>query len=206
MITDRTCDVCGTLWTPRTRYQAARNKTCGPTCMAVAISRKRADMVAPLIDRLMARISVDHETGCWNWTAGTVRGYGSLKHDGISIGAHRASYEHHHGPIPDGLCACHKCDNRACINPEHLFLGSQAENVADMDAKGRRVSPKGSGNSQAKINEADVMAIRAAVGVTHKALGERYGITRSAVQAIRAGRNWGHVALVAAQIRKEIAA
>lgn len=85
-------------------------------------------------------------TPCWLWTAsfGTA-GYGQIGVGGAvgrPIGAHRVSWELHNGPIPDGMCALHKCDVKACVNPEHLFTGTLIDNVADMMEKGRHVAPR----------------------------------------------------------------
>jgi hypothetical protein len=84
---------------------------------------------------------VDKTGGCWNWTGGRGdHGYGSFTGDGgVAISAHRYSFQLHNGPIPDGLVICHCCDNPACVKPEHLFLGTQRDNVHDMIQKGRRV-------------------------------------------------------------------
>jgi hypothetical protein len=76
--------------------------------------------------------------GCWEWTACTRNGYGRLGLNGGVADAHRLSWEMHYGQIPNGLCVLHHCDNRLCVRPDHLFLGTRGDNIADMDAKGRR--------------------------------------------------------------------
>jgi hypothetical protein len=86
---------------------------------------------------------VNKTDACWLWTATRHHrwGYGHIRADGKNKAAHRVSWELHFGPIPDGLLVCHKCDNPLCVNPAHLFLGTNADNAADRVAKGRSVYP-----------------------------------------------------------------
>lgn len=147
------------------------------------------------------------------------RGYGSSRRNGRKVYAHRWAWEQEHGPIPPGLFVLHRCDNPPCINVEHLFLGTHADNMADMVAKGRspvgdrnpsrrhpeRVSrgprpstwgrPVGEAHGSHKLTEAEVMEIRRlrADGMTARAIGPLFGVSDSTVLLIAKGRKWGHL-------------
>lgn len=142
---------------------------------------------------LFARTRVDEASGCWIWLKTRNRdGYGCLGFGGKQHLAHRLSYEVHCGPLPRGTSVCHHCDKPACINPDHLFLGTQADNISDMVAKGRQA--RGRRVSGAKLNERDVSAIRAAIGPRglHTALAKKFGVSSQQIADIRKGKYWGY--------------
>lgn len=134
---------------------------------------------------------------CWLWLGWTQRGYGMFRPENSrstsrrKVLAHRLSYEHFNGPIPDGMVVRHTCDTPACVNPEHLVVGTHAENHADMVVKGRH--PRGAGHGMAKLTEADVFAIRASGGVTQEALGRQYGVTQASISCIQLRKSWTHI-------------
>lgn len=159
---------------------------------------------APLEARLWRQIDRRGKDDCWPWVAKSkIDGYGVIGKGGRSAGkilAHRAVWESVNGPIPKGdgyhgTVVLHSCDNRLCCNPAHLRLGTQADNVRDMDAKGRRVAVlrHGTEHHMTKITEDDVRAIRAS-SEPRKVLAERYGMTEAGIKTIRARRTWKHVA------------
>lgn len=139
---------------------------------------------------------VDKSGDCWNWTgARNSGGYGSMGEGK----AHRISYELNIGPIPSGrghhgICVCHTCDNRACVNPAHLFLGDHADNMADAAAKGRFGDRSGAKNPRAKLTPDDVENIRAnAMNLTRQEIADMFGVSKSLVEKILSGKVWKNV-------------
>lgn len=136
--------------------------------------------------------------GCWEYTGNRGRnGYGHVKINRRSALAHRIAWALVNGPIPDGLCVLHRCDNRPCCNPDHLFLGTLVDNNADRHAKGRSRggSLKGNDNGSAKLNARDVAEIRKrrGNGMRQSHIAELFGISQSQVSDIVNRKQWTHV-------------
>lgn len=141
--------------------------------------------------------------GCWEWTGNLARGYGRLRLNDkkrTRIQVHRFSWELHQGPIPDGALVCHRCDNRRCVRPDHLFLGTYSDNALDSVAKGRnykgpRASFKGEAHPMAKLTEQQVRAIRQeyANGIKRREIATRYGISPNHVNFIARRDSWKHI-------------
>lgn len=170
-------------------------------------------------EHLTKRSRVSQETGCWEWQ-GSVNewGYGTMGGDGGgSVQAHRVSFAVFNGYVPRGSCVCHRCDNPRCVNPEHLFLGTNSDNVADKVEKKRQARGEtrgdryargarhgaathpesfvGSGNGRAKLTEDDVRRLRAmAPALSVSELARNFGITRGVASKIVRRELWKHVA------------
>jgi hypothetical protein len=133
--------------------------------------------------------------GCWLWSGSSDHnGYGRLNVGDVPMLAHRLSWEVHRGAIPDGMHVLHKCDNPACVNPSHLFLGTHQMNMADKMAKKRHrygIS-RGEVHGTAKLTEQQVREIRASTGPS-RTVGQKYGVSGRQVREIRARTAWTHV-------------
>ena len=135
--------------------------------------------------------------GCWNWTGSkNIDGYGRVGIDGKTFSTHRLSYSLFNGDIPSGKSVLHHCDNPPCVNPEHLFIGTQADNVRDCASKGRiRVgNRKGERHPTAKLTEDQVNQIRFYSGyLTQEWLANYFGVARQTVGDIITRRIWKHI-------------
>jgi hypothetical protein len=147
-----------------------------------------------LEERFWPRVNKDTLNGCWIWLgASAPSGHGRIGNHNKVYQTHRVSWELEYGSIPAGLCVLHKCDNPRCVNPEHLFLGTQIENLKDMDQKKRRRVGVGIRNANAKLNNESVMEIRekySSGSFTKTALSEKYGVSQSTIRQVVERKTW----------------
>jgi len=145
------------------------------------------------------------ETGCWLWTAVlSHNGYGQFGSGGKCIRAHRFSWELKNGPIQDGLCVCHKCDTRSCVNPDHLFLGTVEDNIEDKvkknrQARGERLSlaqgnrnKVGEKTNSCVLTKEQVIAIRAD-SRSNPSIAKSFGVSITTIRCAKLGITWKHL-------------
>ncbi len=139
---------------------------------------------------------VKMNSGCWHWRGLLDSdGYGEASISGRNIRAHRVAFVLAGNILPDGMCVCHKCDNRPCVNPDHLFLGTGVENTLDRHKKGRDAPQTGSLNHNSKISEEDVLEIRRrySSGETQIQIALEFGISRPCVSIVVNRKTWTHL-------------
>jgi hypothetical protein len=170
-------------------------------------------------ERFINKVNKNGKDGCWEWMASCINsGYGQIRVDGKGVLAHRFSYDHFIGPIPDGHYVCHHCDNPSCVNPEHLFLGTQSDNMMDRDNKGRHPSVthpervargqhhgsktcperivRGERHGNALLTSDIVRKAReeyARKGITYKQLAKKYGVSTMGIYKAIQGETWKHL-------------
>lgn len=155
----------------------------------MSVSRKLS-----LAERLAFYSMPEPNSGCWLWLGAEFVGtsYGRMSWRGKSRLTHRLSWLAHRGEIPTGLFVCHKCDVPACINPDHLFLGTHAENMRDRKNKGRSFRPQGERHNMAKLTSEAALSIRKDRRPA-KILSAEYGVTPDTIYHIRSGLAWRHL-------------
>lgn len=146
-----------------------------------------------LDERLGEKVELIPFSTCHWWTGSlNHNGYGQIKANGVNTRAHRVAYRLFVGPIPIGLQILHSCDNRSCVNPDHLFIGTNADNNRDMCKKGRQ--PKGEGHGSAKLSESEVKKIRSMYGdQSCTELAIIFGVSRPSISKIVNRQVWVHI-------------
>ena len=155
----------------------------------------------PNMDRFWNKVDKGSDDDCWEWTgARQGDGYGSFSLNGKPELAHRVAWQLEYGAIPRGdfygtNCVCHTCDNRGCVNPSHLFFGTQQDNVIDRDQKGRNVNYRGERHGCATISDLEAKHIKdlLSAGCVQKNIAEALGVSAQVVTKINTGRAWLHI-------------
>lgn len=138
---------------------------------------------------------------CWEWTSSLRNGYGAFKIDGKVQQTHRISWKIYNGEIPDGKYICHKCDNRKCVNPHHLFLGSPRDNVLDAISKNRMFDIRrcrrlrGDEHQFSKLNYEkadDIRKLYLSNNWSQRKLAEKFNVHRSTIRAVLSRKTWNH--------------
>lgn len=145
------------------------------------------------VDRFFSFVE-KREDGCWVWTGATRDrlGYGVFSIFNGYQAAHRFSWQWHRGPIPSNMVVCHTCDNPPCCNPDHLFLGTVADNNRDCRDKGRMPPVRGERHGCAKLTEEKVRDIRT-LRISRKEFSDLYGVSTSVISSVLNGRTWRHI-------------
>ncbi|KKL71819.1 hypothetical protein LCGC14_2091100 [marine sediment metagenome] len=162
-------------------------------------NRVRSEPVSfEITENLLQRFwkKVDKSDDCWNWQASTRMGYGAFKIDGAVWEAHRLVWLFQHGGIAAGNYVCHICDNRRCVRPDHLFLGTAKDNHADMVQKGRQIIIRGEEQGNTVLSNAivrEIWRIRRSMGWGSRRIGRVLDVSHAAVEAVLSGRSWKHV-------------
>lgn len=176
----------------RQKHNFLRAKYCGRVCYCASKKFTQEQALAAYWSK------VDKGEHCWLWTAATNDdGYGHFRStEGKYVNAHRFSYQLHKGAIPAGLTVMHSCDKRHCVNPDHLSLGTHAQNMADCKAKGR--STWGEKNKRNKLTASQVREIREAYSIkgrvsNTKELAAIYNVAVGTITNITSGRTWSQL-------------
>jgi hypothetical protein len=193
---ERICAHCGTTFTQTRKVDTYIQRFCSRSCGVTAAHEANRGTGTPWQERFWLHVPEDRSHGCWEWR-GTRRagGYGRLMTTKPgTMAAHRASWIIHNGPIPHGMVICHRCDNPPCVNPAHLFLGTQIDNIADMVSKGRQRSLTGTAVATSKFSEEEIQRLRdmASTGLSFSAIARETGVSKAHVRRVVRGQSRRH--------------
>lgn len=193
--------VCGAI-SRRQKSKVPNSKYCSYACknlgQSFSYTGVRSHLYVEPQERFWAKVRKTDM--CWEWIGGcTPRGYGRFEDRSEArhklFQAHRFAYQMLVGAIPSGLLVCHHCDNRRCVNPEHLFLGTDLDNAKDKIRKGRHQSTAGDKNGNAKLTPEEIAEIRRS-GEGRSTLAKRFSVSRSTIDGILTRKRWKHIPAV----------
>lgn len=188
---------CAQCWTPFDRgyaissARASKPQYCTQQCRAESSRNRAKENFGP---RFWSNVDVRGETECWPWTGRLdENGYGLFDYDGRPHIASRVSLMMKEGTLSPHLFACHTCDNPPCVNPAHLFAGTQKDNMQDASAKGKLAGGNGRRGSQVNTSKLDADKVKQIKNSSApaKEFAERFGVSSTAISLIRSGKNWG---------------
>lgn len=186
---------CGQKTSIATRNAYERGQIKGEPARFIHGHHTRRRRTPPLTEHFWAQVKILGPDDCWEWQGyRSHKGYGQMQINRQVVPTHRVAWELTHGPIPDGLHVLHHCDNPSCVNPNHLFLGTNADNVADKIAKERQ--PIGTRIGNAKLTEEQVIEARqrfAKGGISMASLAREYGISGVSMRSALLRLTWKHL-------------
>lgn len=197
VVSVKTCEVCGSEYRKngRSPLQWQKSRACSHQCVRVlgAKSRTASDVAERFWPKVDKTPGYGPDGDCWEWVANRLPyGYGTFNLRRRIQKAHRVSYELSFEAVPADVNVLHRCDNPACVRPDHLFLGTHKENMADMVSKDRANAPKGEHHHDARLTEDQVRSIRLDMR-PNTVIAKELGVTKGAIWLIKARRNWRHV-------------
>jgi len=191
------CDYCNKEFHPWTVSESrGHGHFCSKSC--VTATRNKAIAKTPIEIFYKNAMIPNNKNECWIWKKQKSGRYGTMTINGVkSIGAHRFSYEHFNGEIPEGMFICHHCDQPKCVNPKHLFLGTPQDNVDDKMRKGRFKCAIGEQQGNSILTEDQVKEIKLKLkeGIYQRIIAKEYNIAQSAISKINKGIYWKHVTI-----------
>jgi HNH endonuclease len=191
MLRDNVCSVHGCV-----KIKKKKHSMCSMHCerkrLFGTVTLPNPPDTRPVVERIMDMVAMVPECGCWLWLGpGNPYGQIGIRGEGAPTSVHRVMWEHENGPIPDGMFVLHKCDIGLCCNPNHLFLGTQQDNMTDKVNKQRQA--RGEKMWNALLTEPAVIEIRES-SLPYAVLAEKFGVSKRAIKAVRTRQNWKHVA------------